>query len=127
VHACGDPADTGDCHFDLTNAGTNFATELNAALDSISKQALSCNLGVPVPDGGTVDPSKVNVVYTPTGAAAQTIKQDAATACSSANGWQYSADGKHILLCGAICDTVKADPTGTLSVQLGCATESVTR
>ncbi|MBX3191596.1 MAG: VWA domain-containing protein [Labilithrix sp.] len=124
VHAAA-PTNVGDCHFDLTNAGTNLAAQLNTALDTISKQALSCDIEVPAPDGGTLDYDAVNVIYTPSGGAAQTIPQDGTKPCSAVNGWQYSPDKKQIHLCGAICDTVKADTTGTVQVALGCATKTV--
>jgi Mg-chelatase subunit ChlD len=121
------PADQGDCHFDLTNAGTNLATELNAALDTITKQALGCEFDVPT-GTGPIDYDKVNVIYGPSAGGQQTIGQDTSKACDQgANGWQYSADRKRIVLCGQTCSTVKGDPGGSVSIALGCLTETVTR
>lgn len=119
------PANVGDCHFDLTSATVNLATELNKALETISREALGCEYDVPSADGGVIDYDKVNVVYHPgAGGAAQTIPQDPTKACEGgANGWQYTPDKSKILLCGGACTTVKADQGGNVSVALGCATE----
>jgi Mg-chelatase subunit ChlD len=117
------PANVGDCHFDLSASGTNLATELNAALDSISKQALGCEYDVPAPASGTLDYSKVNVLYTPSGGMARSVPQDNTKACDGgADGWQYSADKSKIILCGATCSAVKADASGDVSIALGCGT-----
>lgn len=122
------PVNVGDCHFDLTNAGTNLATELNAALDTISKEALGCEFDVPQADGGAIDYNKVNVLFTPSGGGAQqTVSQDATVACGSANGWQYSPDKSRIFLCGSACAAVKNDPGSSISIALGCATQTVPR
>lgn len=117
------PADVGDCHFDLTNAGVNLATELNKALEAISREALSCEYDVPKPDGGTVDYGKVNVIYKPASGASETIPQDPDKACAQASGWQYTPDRKRIVLCGSACTKVKADTGGSVSIALGCATQ----
>lgn len=117
------PADQGDCHFDLTSSGLNLATELNKALEAVSKEALTCEYDVPQSDGGTVDYAKVNVIYTPAGGATQTIPQDSTKDCQNADGWQYSQDKQRIVLCGPACAKVKADQGGSVSVALGCVTQ----
>lgn len=87
--------------------------------------AVACEILVPKPPAGeTFDPTKVNVTYTPTMGAAVTIEQDPSKACDAgANGWQYNADKTKILLCGDACAKLKADPTGKVTVELGCATK----
>ncbi len=76
------------------------------------------------PPGEKLDPTKVNVTFTPTGGAAVTIEQDASKPCEGgANGWQYSADMKKILICGDWCKKLKADPSSKLTIALGCATK----
>jgi len=118
------PADLGDCHFDLTNTGLNLATELNKALEAISKEALSCEYELPAAEAGVVDTGRVNVVYTPTSGAPQTLPQDNSKPCASADGWQYSADQQRIVVCGAACAKLRADEgqLSSVSIQLGCAT-----
>ena len=84
---------------------------------------VACEVGVPAPPPGeTFDPTKVGVVYTPSSGGSVPISRDDSKPCASgANGWQYSADGKKILLCGTACAGLKADPGGKVSVQFGCA------
>jgi len=124
----GSAPDVGDCHFDMTTS-TDFAKDLNDALQKISRsKVLACDYDVPTnPDGGGVDRSKVNVTFKPGGGKPETIGLDDSTSCDAANGWQYSADGSKIELCGAACDRVQADPEGEVRIQLGCPTIRVVR
>ncbi len=84
--------------------------------------AVACEVTIPpAPAGETFDPNKVNVIYTPSSGGSVPITKDAANPCTGANGWQVSADGTKILLCGTACSGLKADPGGKVSVQFGCA------
>jgi hypothetical protein len=115
----GNTANVGDCHFDMTQT-TDFATDLAAALTSITDTtAPTCEFDIP--SGALVDPKKVNVTYTPSGKPIETVPQDASHACDvDAEGWQF-ADGKpQVILCGDVCDRVKADPGGKVRVVFGC-------
>lgn len=116
------PPDLGDCHFDLTNTGLNLATELNKALDAISREAVSCEYDVPQPTSGTLDYGRINVVVTSGNGMPQTIPQDPGRPCSEADGWQYSADRSRIVLCGPACAKARAEINVSISVQLGCFT-----
>jgi len=108
------------CHFDMTESA-DFATDLRDALGTISGLTLSCAYDIPAPPSGlTLDPSRVNVLFTPRGGQAEVIAQSQTGSCNE--GWQYSADGRQVLLCGATCDTVKGSD-GSLSLQFGCATQ----
>lgn len=109
------------CHFDMTTE-PDLATGLKRALDEISTNVRSCEYPIPAPPAGqALDPSLVNVLYTPSGSDAETIGRDPSTAdCSE--GWQYSSDGKSIVLCGAVCERVRADGDGTVEVLFGCET-----
>lgn len=84
---------------------------------------VACEVAVPAPPAGeTFDPAKVGVLYTPSTGGSVPIPRDDSKPCASgANGWQYSPDGKKILLCGTACSGLKADPGGKVSVQFGCA------
>lgn len=123
----GSSPDVGDCHFDMTST-TDFANALAEVLARISQsEEMSCVLDVPQnPDGGAVDLKRVNVTFTAEGeTAAEHIAQDVSASCDAgANGWQYSADHRQILLCGDACSHVRAQ-TGALSIVLGCPTEVV--
>ncbi len=120
--------DVGDCHFDMTTS-KDFAKDLNAALQKISRNAvLTCDYDVPTnPNGGGVDRSKVNVTFEPGGGKPETIKLDDTASCDQANGWQYSEDGSKIVLCGDACDRVQGDPDGEVRIELGCPTIRVVR
>ncbi len=119
----------GDCHVDMTNVGDGgptFAAQLNAALEKVSYEALSCEFDVPPGnDGGVIDPDKVNVIFKPSVGQEETVSRDTTTTCDKAKGWQYNANKTKIILCGEPCDKVKSDPFATVSILLGCATKIV--
>ena len=108
------------CHFDMTRSG-NFASDLQAALGTISGLALSCAYDIPAPPNGQqLDPARVNVLFTPREGSTERIARSDAAACQE--GWRYSDDGASVQLCGATCDRVRGSQ-GTLSLEFGCATE----
>jgi hypothetical protein len=101
----------------------DFATGLRDALSSISGLALSCAYDIPPSPGGRVlDPSRVNVLFTPLDGEQETIARGASGSCST--GWQYSADQRQILLCGDTCERVR-ELNGSLSLEFGCQTETI--
>ena len=97
-------------------------TDLSAAINTIKVAAVSCDYAIPSPpDGETLDPSKLNVQYTPTGGAAQDLDYDAT--CASGSGWHYD-DAKHptrVVACGATCSSIK-NVGGKVDMVFGCAT-----
>ncbi len=110
----------------LIDTKADAAAELAAALASIRTTAvLGCTYTIPAPPAGqSLEPGKVNVTYTDAQGKVSKVLQDPPnTACSMGSGWQYSADGSQINLCGALCDSIKATPGGKLQVLFGCATE----
>jgi hypothetical protein len=116
----------GNCHFDMTTQ-PNFDQALSDALSQIAGRALSCELPVPRPDGGQVDPLLVNVVYSPAdGSEPSLILKDDRKACDSgADGWQYADNMAKIQLCGPSCDKVKKNPGARVDVVLGCAVRAL--
>ena len=110
------------CHFDMTEE-EDFAGALRDALASISGIALSCAYDIPdPPNGGTLDPSKVNVLFKPPGGEQELIPQSAPGTCR--DGWQYSNNQSQVLLCGSTCDRVSAS-SGELSLEFGCTTRVI--
>jgi hypothetical protein len=110
------------CHFDMTE-DADFAVALRDALAAISGLALSCAYDIPPPpNGGTLDASKVNVLFTPQGGEREVIGQSPSGSCS--DGWQYSPNQEQVLLCGPTCDRVRAS-TGQLSLEFGCTTQVI--
>jgi len=123
-----DPRGTaGDCHFDMTTT-QDFGAALSDALAAISGAAVGCDFAVPATQG-TVDAGSVNVQYTPAaGGAPVCFKYDEKPCAAGADGWQFAikADGtqdrSHVVICGAACDQVRADPSARVDVLLGCET-----
>jgi hypothetical protein len=114
-----DPA-KGDCHFDVTTS-TDLSNSLQLALRAIAQQTLTCDLPLPQPTGETVDPTLVNLVYTPLEGKRRVLPQDTHAPCESgADGWQYNAAGDQIRLCGNTCATIRSDRGARIDVVLGC-------
>jgi Mg-chelatase subunit ChlD len=109
------------CHFDMTTE-PDLAKGLARALEQIGTNLRSCAYPIPAPPAGqALDPELVNVLYTPEGADTETIARDPSNHdCSE--GWQYSADGQNIVLCGQVCERVRAEPNATVEVLFGCET-----
>jgi hypothetical protein len=105
------------CHYSLNNS--SFEADLNRALDEIRGRASMCEFRLMI-DTTLVDRDLVNVNYTPSpGAMSRVIPRDA----SHMNGWDYSADGRNILLYGPACDEVQGNRTGgQVQILFGCPT-----
>lgn len=99
------------------------ATAIVDALNNIRTKAASCDLAMPTSNGqGTVDPRKVNLLYTPgTGSARSLV---ASADCSDPSGWRYDNPNAptKIQLCPDICADLKADRLARVDVVLGCLT-----
>lgn len=120
-----------------TIIGTSSTTESDfvAALTKIRGQSLPCQFPLPVPEAGTPDYSKVNVVYTDSKTTNATIVPyvadlaDCSADAGANGGWYYDNDPfadagtpSKVILCPATCGTVQADPTGKVDVVQGCKT-----
>jgi hypothetical protein len=115
------PAGPHFCHFDMTSE-PDLAAGLAQALGEIATQLRSCEYPIPPPPAGeALDRARVNVLYTPPGGASETIPR-AASLNDCEEGWQYSADGGSIVLCGRACDQVRTDATGAVELLFGCET-----
>ncbi|MGH7284409.1 MAG: hypothetical protein ACRELY_23025 [Polyangiaceae bacterium] len=122
-----------------TIIGTSSTTESDfvSALTKIRGQSLPCQFDLPVPEAGTPDYSKVNVVYTDSATMnASIVPYVADLADCSADGgvdggWYYDHDPfadagtpTKVELCPATCSAVQADPAGTVDVVQGCKTST---
>lgn len=132
---CGtSPVNTGPTYIQLakmTNGkwfpicGAAFASAF-AEMGKTLAAGLSCELSIPAPkEGDTLDPDRVNVKLTsPDGKTVTDVLQDKSAGCDAgANGWQYSADGTKVLLCGDACEAVRADPNTKIDIEFGCQTK----
>jgi hypothetical protein len=96
--------------------------DLTKAINQIRAAALTCDYGIPAPpQGQTLDPSKVNVQYTPSGGAATPLQHN--PSCNGGTGWKYDDEQnpKRILACDGTCNDIKAK-SGKVDVVFGCAT-----
>lgn len=112
------------CHLDMATAD-DFAAALAAGLQEIAGRISSCEYAVPeAPDGKSIDPRQVNVLYTQGDGSMKSIPQDATGTCES--GWMYdtpSAPSK-ITLCGSDCAAVTADQGAKIELIFGCDTQT---
>ncbi len=118
-----DPDPSVSCHFDMTQ---NYsATQLASAIAQVRGKVLGCIFDVPQPDGGTVDPNKVNVSYATGGGAQSSLFKRAtpSTDCSTTGCWDYtdSSDTK-VELFGKACDDVMNATDADVEVTVGCQT-----
>ena len=108
------------CHFQITPGGKSVAQLKQEFIDTVNKirtKVLSCEFKLDK-SGGTLDPNKVNVVYTSGQGQASVVPEN------GNDGWTYDNDQNptKVILHGASCDTVKSDPGGKIDIVLGCKT-----
>jgi von Willebrand factor type A domain len=102
------------------------ATDFQTALSTIRGNTLSCELQLPMPPAGkTLDPTTVNVLFTPSGGSAMTLTYD--QNCAGTNDWHYDnpASPTEIILCQSTCATVQADSSAKIDIVTGCVTNGV--
>lgn len=103
------------CHYDLTDAGLDFASALREALATIGESVLSCEYAIPPNPDGTFDPLRVNVRISG-GGEAETIPRDETREA----GWDYSDSMERVELYGDACE--RARSADTLEILFGCPT-----
>ena len=110
------------CHFQVT-PGAKTAAQIKddflAAINKIREKVATCEFTLEKPQGaGAIDPTKVNVIYT-TGAGVQKPVPQNGT-----DGWSYdnATNPTKVILNGAACTEVKADPDGKIRIVIGCKT-----
>jgi hypothetical protein len=100
----------------------NSGPALTNAMNQIRGAALPCDY--PLPNGGQVDPSKVNIEFTPGGAGPKTIYkvEDASKCDPMTGGWYYdnNAAPTRAIVCPQTCAEFKAGSGGQVNVVLGC-------
>jgi hypothetical protein len=89
---------------------------------------LSCELGLPTPSKGTLDPGKVNVEFSTQNGTTTLVKVASAAACDASGGWYYDDEQAptKVLLCPTSCDAAEqaGKTAGGVQVQIlfGCTT-----
>jgi hypothetical protein len=95
---------------------------LAQAMNQIRGAALPCDYQLP--NGGSVDPTKVNIEFSPDGASSSTVPNvgDASRCDPSQGGWYYDnpTAPSRAIVCPATCTTFKGTASGQVDVVLGC-------
>jgi hypothetical protein len=102
------------CTPDFGSLLTEIGTTVNASV--------SCELAIPTVAVQDLDPNRVNVKIKKADGSTVEILKDDKNCVSGADGWQYSADGKNVVLCGATCEGMKHNPDDRVTVEFGCQT-----
>ncbi len=101
----------------------DVGAQLVAALKSIQGDQIACDLPLPAPPSGQLDPAKVNVVYVPgDGSPPVTIGRVESKSYCSHGGWHFDdpvAPAK-VVLCGSTCAAVRTDVAAKVEIVLGC-------
>ena len=114
---------TGQAFIVSTSDPQQTAIDFRTALGVIRGTSLGCDYPIPSPPAGqNLDYGQVNVVFTPSGGAPVTLPYD--KDCSATGGWRYDDANSptRITICPMRCAAIESDPTGSLGVELGCAT-----
>jgi len=109
------------CDQDFDAVFQDMATQI------VMTTPVACDFDIPPPPNMmAIDPTKVNVVYTPGGMGnPQTIPNVAdQAACGALGGWYYDdpVNPTKVLLCPATCTVISGDPTAQVDVEFGCET-----
>jgi hypothetical protein len=109
----------------------DLAQRFLGALESIRGHALPCSFTIPTPDGGAIDPLKVNVHFQGSQGNELVLFARTPDRCDPVKGgWYYDVDptiGKptRIIACDATCAHWKSESNGKVELRYGCATEIV--
>lgn len=114
----------------IVDTTQNAKQQFIDAMNKIRGSALACEYVMPTDEGGKVDPTKVNVTYTPGGDAGApvTLAQVAnKAACNTTTGGWYYDDPNNptkIVVCDVNCAQFKNDTSGEVDILLGCKTKT---
>ncbi len=112
------------------SGGTNASFDASAgaaaflaALQAIKGAALSCEMLVPQPQQGDLNPDAVEVKFTKGDGSTVSLSRVADASACVPGAWHYdnNQNPNQIILCPATCQEVQADPNGKIKVLLGCA------
>ncbi len=110
----------------IVTANSNTAQQFLTAMNQIRAASLPCEITLPKPDGGTPDPTKVNVQFTASNKNITVIGNvtDSSKCDPVKGGWYYdnATTPTKVILCPASCTLVKSDNGGRIDVVQGCKT-----
>ena len=120
---------TGGVRAQICDGASAWGPFFNDVAQAVTQNTkLSCELALPTPSVGTLDPNKVNVGIV-SGTGSTTLpKVTGASACSASGGWHYDNDAAptKVILCAASCAAAEQAGLKTgaveIAVQFGCTT-----
>ena len=105
----------------VVGSGSNVETDLLEALLSIARSVARCEFTVE--NGLYINPNDATVTYRPGDGSdpEELVRVDGVDACG--DGWYYDDpdDPTSAVLCPTTCDTIQADGTARVEVEIGCA------
>lgn len=112
------------CHFDVSQS-QDFSAALGLALTTITRSAVSCSFGVPLPAGNAeLDPAKVNMIYNDGKGGYFLVLPGETNACDK--GWSFVGSAYDTVeVCGSTCSLIQANPMSRLSIVFGCVDKGV--
>ena len=120
---------TGGVRAKLCNGSAAWAPFFDAVAQAVDNTAkLSCEITIPTPPSGQIDPAQVNVALVSGPDQTLIPRVDGPAACGVDGGWYYDDPvmPKKVILCKASCDAAQAmigpDQAGGIQVLFGCKT-----
>ncbi len=105
-------------------AGANAAQQLLATLQAIQAASIACSFDMPdAPPGKKIDPTQVEVKYTPSmGGMPVTVPKVPSAAQCGNGGWYYDNEQAptKINLCPGTCQQIQLDNGASIEIALGC-------
>jgi hypothetical protein len=101
-----------------------FFVEIGNAV--VQETPIACEFDIPEPpQGETLDPNRVNVVWVPGSGTPEDILNVGDEAGCGISGWYYDdpQNPTRIILCPGTCAAVRADPDGEINIEFGCETQ----
>ena len=108
------------CHFQVTPGGkpiSQLKQDFINAINRIRGVAAGCEFSINI-DGGQIDPSLINVIWTDGNGKQHVVAQD------PTDGWTYDDPGNptKVILNGQSCGDVTQDLNASVSIIIGCKT-----
>jgi len=120
---------TGGVRAKICDGATQWTGFFDQVAQAVAQAAkLSCNVEIPIPGQGTLDPAAINVTLGSPGGSTTLYKVPNAASCGPAGGWFYDNDAAptHVVLCPTSCTLaqtqLQASQAAQLQIHFGCAT-----
>lgn len=120
---------TGGVRAELCAGAAAWGPFFDAVAKAVQKGSKpSCELALPTPSKGTLDPGKVNVRITDSTGTTDLYKVASAAACGAGGGWYYDSESAptKVVLCPSSCQAVEQAGVTTgnakIEVLFGCVT-----